>query len=284
MRLVFYSDSVYVKKSNSIYYKLDDLVQGSNLENLELSSATIYDHWANIQPLLSNININNYKSVEIRSDVKFDPVSIFPKQVFAIGTNYIDHAKEMRLPIPKSPVVFTKFQSCITGANASISLPSKTVDYENELTVVIGKRCRNVAVSDALEYVAGVTVGQDLSERTLQFANGNHFSLGKSFPRFAPIGPELVTLDEIDSVNNLKIKTRLNGKILQDSSTSQMIFNVNELISYLSSILQLFPGDLIFTGTPVGVGYSRSPAIYLKPNDVLVSEIENVTSQTIYFK
>jgi 2-keto-4-pentenoate hydratase/2-oxohepta-3-ene-1,7-dioic acid hydratase in catechol pathway len=196
-----------------------------------------------------------------------------PRQVFGIGLNFRDHAKEANLPEPKKPMVFTKFPSCVSGAEASVALTSDSVDWEVELVVVIGKLTAAVSASDALNYVAGYTVGQDISDRRLQFSDvPPQFSLGKSAPGFGPIGPWLVSRDAVDATQ-LDMSCDVNGQRMQSGNTRDMVFGVADLIAYLSARCTLLPGDLIFTGTPAGVGSVRNPRVYLKPGDLIRSEI-----------
>ncbi|MEO6570669.1 MAG: fumarylacetoacetate hydrolase family protein, partial [Ilumatobacteraceae bacterium] len=195
-----------------------------------------------------------------------------PRQVFAIGLNYIDHAREANMEVPDAPVVFTKFPSSVTGPFDDIELPEGTVDWEVELVVVIGREARHVGESDAWSHVAGLTMGQDVSERQLQLRPPSpQFNLGKSFPGFSPMGPALVTVDEFDDPDDIAVSCALNGVEMQTSSTRNMIFSVPSIISRLSATLTLFPGDVIFTGTPAGIGMSRRPPIFLKPGDELVT-------------
>lgn len=196
-----------------------------------------------------------------------------PRQVFGIGLNYRDHAKEANLPEPKKPMVFTKFPSCVSGAEASIALTSDSVDWEVELVVVIGRRAHAVPEADALSCVAGYCVGQDISDRRQQFSDvPPQFSLGKSAPGFGPIGPWLVARDAVDA-SQLELFCDINGQRMQSGNTRDMVFGVAPLIAYLSARCMLLPGDLIFTGTPAGVGSVRNPRVYLKPGDVIRSEI-----------
>lgn len=201
-----------------------------------------------------------------------------PRQVFAIGLNYRAHASESAMEALSLPAVFTKFPSSIVGPAATVELPpGGHVDWEVELVAVIGRPARHVAASDAWNHVAGVTAGQDLSERIRQL-DGQlpQFSLGKSFPGFAPIGPELVTVDELDDADDLAIACELDGEVVQDDRTSNMIHDVPSLIEHLSGILQLSPGDVIFTGTPSGVGFARDPKRRIEAGSTLVSRIEGV--------
>jgi 2-keto-4-pentenoate hydratase/2-oxohepta-3-ene-1,7-dioic acid hydratase in catechol pathway len=206
-----------------------------------------------------------------------------PTQVFGIGLNYRDHAAESGLPIPDRPATFTKFPTCITGPNATVELPSPAVDWEVELVVVIGVHAYRVGDDAAWSHIAGLAVGQDLSERVVQWAAGAQFSLGKSFPGFGPIGPFLVTPDEFANPDDLEISCTLNGEVMQKSRTSDMVFSVPRLVAELSAILPLLPGDVIFTGTPAGIGATRKPPVFLKPGDVLRSEIEGVGAITNRF-
>lgn len=200
-----------------------------------------------------------------------------PRQVFAVGLNYARHAKESNLPLPTTPMIFTKFQSAITGPTGHIALPSAKVDWEVELVVVIGSAARNVQESQAWDHVAGLTVGQDLSEREVQNAGSPpQFSMGKSFPGFAPIGPFVVTADEFDDPNDLEVTTCVDEEVRQNSRTSDLIFTIPQLIAHISSIATLYPGDLIFTGTPEGVGLGLSPQVYLAPGEELATTIESI--------
>jgi 2,4-didehydro-3-deoxy-L-rhamnonate hydrolase len=199
-----------------------------------------------------------------------------PIQVFGIGLNYRAHAAESGATLPSTPAMFTKFPTCITGPFVDVELPSGSVDWEVELVVVVGAEAHRVAAEDAWNHVAGLAVGQDLSERVVQFAAGAQFSLGKSFPRFGPIGPWLVTPDEFADPNDLQLMCDIDGEEMQNSRTSDMVFDVSQLIAELSAVLPLLPGDVIFTGTPAGVGVARQPARFLQPGEVLTSTIEGI--------
>jgi 2,4-diketo-3-deoxy-L-fuconate hydrolase len=201
-----------------------------------------------------------------------------PSQAFGIGLNYADHALEAGLQTPQSPLVFPKFTSCIAGPHDALFLDNDTVDWEVELVVVIGSGARNVKPAAAWAHVAGLTIGQDISDRALQFSDPStpQFGLGKSKPGYGPIGPVVVTTDELDDPSSLAITCAVNGEKMQDSNTNQLIFDVPALVCYLSSVVILRPGDLIFTGTPSGVGAMRTPPRYLRAGDVVVSEIEGI--------
>lgn len=199
-----------------------------------------------------------------------------PRQVAAIGLNYREHAVESGLAIPEHPVVFTKFPSSLVGPGAVVTLPSDGVDWEVELVVVIGREAHQVPVEKGWDHVAGLTVGQDLSWREVQTRGpAPQFSLGKSYPGFSPVGPVVVTPEELPDKDDLAIACSLDGEVLQDGRTSDLIFSVPELISRLSEALTLYPGDLIFTGTPCGVGMGREPRRFLVPG-TLTSSIEGV--------
>lgn len=210
-----------------------------------------------------------------------------PRQVFGIGANYRDHVEEaasqrghvgdVTALLPKEPLIFTKFRSSLSGPYDAIPLPSRNVDWEVELVVVMGRRAERVAEQDAWRYVAGLTVGQDISERVLQLAGpAPQFSMGKSFPGFGPMGPVLVTPDDFDDRDDLEIGCTLNGRVMQKGRTSGMVFSVAELVAYISTVCPLLPGDVIFTGTPAGVGAFRKPSVYLKPGDTLVSWVKGI--------
>ncbi|MBN9209299.1 MAG: fumarylacetoacetate hydrolase family protein [Microbacterium ginsengisoli] len=218
----------------------------------------------------------------------FDPTDLqaavpAPRQFFAIGLNYRDHAEETNTPLPPAPMVFTKFQSAIAGPRVDIPIVSDTVDYEAEMCVVISQGGRNIDAADAMAHVAGIAIGQDISDRGTQLAGpAPQFSLGKSHAGYAPVGPWLVTLDEVGSIDNLAIRTevrragRQNLETLQNGNTSDLIFSVPELIAYLSRFVEMLPGDVIMTGTPAGVAMAGGR--YLEVGDVLVTSIEGVGS------
>jgi len=199
-----------------------------------------------------------------------------PRQVFAIGLNYRSHAEETGMDVPAVPATFTKFPASLAGPYDEVTLSGDTVDWEVELVVVIGRRADRVAEADGWRHVAGLTVGQDLSDRTLQFAAGGQFALGKSHRRYGPLGPWLVTPDELPDRDDLALGCRVNGETMQEARTSDMVFGVPRLVAELSAVVSLLPGDVIFTGTPAGVGISRQPPRFLRPGDVLESWIEGI--------
>ncbi|MEU6355769.1 fumarylacetoacetate hydrolase family protein [Streptomyces sp. NPDC047072] len=200
-----------------------------------------------------------------------------PRQVFAVALNYPPHAAEAGFTPPAEPLVFTKFPACISGPDTTVALPPGKVDWEVELVAVVGRETYRVSEEHAWDAVAGLTVGQDLSERVTQLqGKPAQFSLGKSFPGFGPTGPVLVTPDEFDDPDDLEITGLLNNEAVQHDRTKSMIFPVPELIARLSAVLPLFPGDLVFTGTPAGVGNRMDPPRYLTADDELVSRIEGI--------
>lgn len=199
-----------------------------------------------------------------------------PRQVFGIGLNYRKHAAESGMDVPSVPATFTKFPTAISGPFADIPIHHEAVDWEVELVAVVGVRAEHVSEGDAWAHLAGVTVGQDISDRTLQFAAGMQFSLGKSRPGYAPIGPWLVTPDELDDPDDLALGCAIDGETVQDARTDDLIFDVPQLVAELSSILPLLPGDVIFTGTPEGVGMARTPPQGLAPGNVLDTWVDGV--------
>jgi 2,4-didehydro-3-deoxy-L-rhamnonate hydrolase len=200
-----------------------------------------------------------------------------PRQVFALGLNYAAHARESGHESAKPAPVFTKFPSCLAGPRGVIRLPSEFVDWEVELVVVIGRTAHHIDEKDAWAHVAGLTIGQDISERVVQSEGAvPQFSLGKSYPGFGPMGPHVVTTDEVSDPDDLELATVLNGTDMQRARTSQMLFGIAETLARLSRVCPLWPGDLVFTGTPGGVGNGRNPKVFLRPGDELVSQIQDI--------
>jgi len=222
------------------------------------------------------------KDVKIISEenIIYAPCVINPEKVICVGLNYVSHSEECNSNIPTSPVIFSKFNNALAAHNQPIVLPktAEKFDYEAELVIVIGKKAANITKEDALSYVFGYTIGNDLSARDLQFRTGQ-WLLGKTCDNFAPIGPYLVTADEIDSTN-LEITCKVNGVLRQSGNTSDMIFDCATIVSYLSQHMTLKPGDIIFTGTPSGVilGYPEEQQQWLKPGDEIIVSIEKIGS------
>ncbi|MDM5359106.1 fumarylacetoacetate hydrolase family protein [Peribacillus sp. ACCC06369] len=211
------------------------------------------------------------------SEVNVLPPIAQPEKIICVGLNYIDHCKETGMERPASPVIFSKYANAIAGHNDAIEIPinSTEVDFEAELAVVIGREAKHVSEEEANDYVFGYTIMNDISARDLQFQDGQ-WSRGKTADTFAPFGPVVVTHDEVGDPHNLAISLELNGEIMQDSNTSNLIFTVPKIISFLSQSMTLKPGDLIATGTPPGVGMGRNPKIWLKNGDRLNVSIEKI--------
>jgi 2-keto-4-pentenoate hydratase/2-oxohepta-3-ene-1,7-dioic acid hydratase in catechol pathway len=202
-----------------------------------------------------------------------------PQKIICIGLNYEDHAKESGTEVGEEPVIFNKFPTALRAHGEPIRLPAvgASVDYEAELVAVIGVGGKNIPREAALDHVAGYACGHDVSARDWQMHKpGGQWLLGKSFDTFAPLGPELVTADEVGDPLSLDIRLRLNGQVMQESNTDQLIFSIEFLVSYISNVCTLLPGDLIYTGTPPGVGFARKPPVLLKEGDVVEVEIERI--------
>ncbi len=265
------------------WIKVADLVN-SNPETTTLESVLRGVDGIDLELLREEIekfeNVNHSEASVVKSgDVRFRPLLTAPSKILCVGLNYAGHIKEFGHEYPSEPVIFSKASSALTSCSADIILPpvSERVDYEAELVVVIGKRGKDISESDALDYVAGYCCGNDVSARDWQKEKpSGQWFLGKSFDSFAPIGPQLVTKDEVGNPNNLKIESRLNGKVMQSACTSQFIYSVQRVISYISQVMTLEPCDLIFTGTPDGIGDVRKPPRYLSDGDVFEVEIEKL--------
>ena len=213
------------------------------------------------------------------ADVVLGPPVPRPRNSYGIGLNYRSHAAESNMELPENPLVFTKFPSCIVGPDSDVELRTETGDYEVELVVVIGKGGRDIPETEAWDHIVGVTCGQDISDRRLQFsAKPPHFDLGKSRDTYGPIGPVLVSTDQFDDPTQIDLSCTVNGEPRQSDNTRNLIFTVAQLVAYLSSISTLATGDLIFTGTPEGVGAASKN--YLKPGDIIVSSLQGVGTMT----
>jgi 2-keto-4-pentenoate hydratase/2-oxohepta-3-ene-1,7-dioic acid hydratase in catechol pathway len=221
----------------------------------------------------------------VRGTPRIGPCVANPQKFIAIGLNYSDHAAESNLAVPPEPVVFTKQVSCISGPNDDVTLPpkSKKSDWEVELGIVIGTRAKNIKKKDAMAHVAGYCTVNDLSEREFQTERSGQWTKGKSYDTFGPIGPWLVTTDEIKDPQKLKLWLELNGQKVQNGTTATMVFGVAHIVAYLSLFFTLMPGDIITTGTPPGVGMGMKPQRFLKPGDVMRVGIEGlgVQQQTV---
>lgn len=225
--------------------------------------------WAETHPISSSYPL---------ADLKLSMPIANPSKIICVGLNYMDHCREQNLEIPKSPVLFAKFPSTLIGHEQPITWSDKIssqVDYEAELAVIIGKTARNVTAERAYEYVAGYSIINDISARDVQFAD-QQWVRGKSFDTFCPMGPFFVTPDEIGNPMELPIRLSLNGKVMQESNTNEMIFKLPYLIEFITQTCTLLPGDIISTGTPAGVGVFQDPKVLLKPGDLLEVEIDGL--------
>jgi 2,4-didehydro-3-deoxy-L-rhamnonate hydrolase len=244
----------------------------------------IYDDWADFRAWADDLDDTigtGIGAATSAAEVVVDPAALgspvpAPRQVFGIGLNYQSHADESGATVPTVPATFTKFPASLTGPFDDVTLSGGTVDWEVELVVVIGPTADRVAEAEGWRYVAGLAVGQDVSDRTVQFAAGAQFSLGKSYRGYGPIGPWLVTPDEVDDPDDLALGCAIDGETVQEARTSDLIFGVPRLIAELSAVVLLLPGDVIFTGTPAGVGFTRQPARFLQPGETVESWVEGV--------
>lgn len=232
----------------------------------------IYDNWSDFSEWAATVTNT---TAPLDEAALGNPVPQ-PRQVFGIGLNYKSHAEESGMEIPSVPAAFTKFPASLSGPFDAVEIVGPAVDWEAELVVVIGTRADRVAEADGWHHVAGLTVGQDISDRVLQFEAGSQFSLGKSRRGYGPIGPWLVTPDELDNPDDLAVGCSVNGTTKQSARTGDLIFSVASLIAELSAILPLLPGDVIFTGTPSGIGATRQPAEFLAEGDVLETWVEGI--------
>ncbi|NEN07972.1 fumarylacetoacetate hydrolase family protein [Diaminobutyricibacter tongyongensis] len=242
----------------------------------------VYERWDAFRAWADGVTITRGSPGEsaLPAPTEFDAVVPRPRQVFAVGLNYRAHALESGLELPDAPLVFTKFPASIAAPVGILELPTDQVDWEVELTVVIGREARRVTPAAAWDHVAGLTAAQDYSARDVQLAGGSapQFSVGKSFAGFLPLGPVLTTPDEYPDRDDIELSCRVNGETVQSSTTADLIFPVPELVSYLSHVLTLYPGDLILTGTPSGVGLGMKPPRYLRPGDVVDTVVAGVGS------
>ncbi|MBG98912.1 MAG: 5-oxopent-3-ene-1,2,5-tricarboxylate decarboxylase [Solibacterales bacterium] len=221
--------------------------------------------------------VTSPREVFSRLDVELLAPVPTPQKFICIGLNYLDHAIESGKEVPTTPVIFTKYNNAVIGPGHPIELPSVSdqVDYEAEFAFVIGKSGKNIRAEDWEEYVFGYTIVHDVSARDWQLAT-SQWTIGKTFDTFGPMGPELVSKEEITDPHNLRISLELNGQVLQDSNTSQLIFNIPALVEHLSKVMTLSPGDVVSTGTPPGVGMARKPPIFMKPGDDVAITIEGI--------
>ncbi len=235
----------------------------------------------NFETILKLKNINLEKLPELSKTDRIGPCVEKPGKFVAIGLNYSDHAAETGAKVPSEPIVFMKATSCISGPDDDIELApnSKKLDWEVELGIVIGKETKNISEKEAANYIIGYCLVNDISEREWQIEKMGQWIKGKSHDTFGPIGPYLVTVDEIKDINNLNLSLDVNGKRMQTGNTNKMIFNVYHIVSYLSKFMSLQPGDIITTGTPPGVGMGKKPQVFLKAGDKIRLSIDNLGEQ-----
>ena len=257
------------------------LVEGENYYDLETLSSGKFDK--DTSNALNNLNglselskdLSKSEPTGLLRNVRIDAPISAPKNCYAVGLNYKNHAEEAGMDIPAVPMIFTKHTTCLVGPNATIEMRSDHVDYEAELVVVIGNTGKDIQKDKAWDHVAGLCVGQDISDRTVQFSSKPpQFNLGKSFDTFGPMGPYLISPDLLEDKDSLQIECKVNEEIRQKDNTNDLIFNIPSIISYLSEILTLNTGDVIFTGTPGGVGVMEGK--FLKEGDVLRTSIEGI--------
>lgn len=285
MRLVMYESNGQWRPGIAIENKVVNSVAAAEAAYLLMDASSISNRaiiqWAPEQQ--AQLEQGAFKladsaqaEVYLSGDVLLGPPIPDPDKIICLGLNYRTHAEESGLATYEVPILFAKYRNALTGPTSPIILPSmsKEVDYEAELAVVIGKRCKNVSSGDALNYVAGYMALNDVSARDLQFRTSQWLS-GKTLDTFAPCGPALV-INEINDPQNLDISTRLNGQISQQSNTCHMISSVTDTIAYISQLMTLEPGDIIATGTPEGVGFKRKPPVYLHDGDIVEIEIERI--------
>lgn len=255
------------------FYDLEKISEG----NLSHDTTDALFHLEELDEL--NNKLNDLEATGKISEAEFDAPVSFPKNCYAVGLNYRNHAEEANMTIPEVPMVFTKHTSCLVGATADVEMRSNYVDYEAELVVVIGLSGKDISKDQAWNHVAGLCVGQDISDRPAQFASTPPmFNLGKSFDTFGPVGPALVSPDSLPNKESLVIECKVNDEIRQNDNTDDLIFDVPTIISYLSEIVTLNTGDVIFTGTPGGVGVSQGK--FLKDGDIITTSIEGLGTLT----
>jgi 2-keto-4-pentenoate hydratase/2-oxohepta-3-ene-1,7-dioic acid hydratase in catechol pathway len=239
-----------------------------------------------IERLAGWLKINHGNIPLIPNEIRLGPPMTRPSKIVCVGLNYAKHAAESGMEVPKEPVLFFKSTSSIVGPNDDLIIPrgSDKTDWEVELAIVIGKKASYVAEENAYSHIAGYVLHNDYSERAFQIEKQGQWCKGKGCDTFAPLGPFIITSDEIENPNNLDLWLKLNGKIMQSSNTSDFIFNVQEVVSYISQFMTLLPGDIISTGTPSGVGLGLEPPVYLKPGDVVELGIEGLGASKQHVK
>ena len=273
MKLIRFGDAGSEKPGLLIddrYYDLSDFGEDYNEQFFETGGLSRLQHY---------VKTNQTQLKELNKETRLGPPVNRPSKIVCIGLNYADHAKETNATAPQEPVIFLKSTTAITGPNDPIVIPknSSKTDWEVELAVVIEKKAKYVEEKNALDYVAGYCLHNDVSEREFQLERGGTWDKGKGCDTFAPLGPFLATKDEIEDVNHLRLWLSVNGKMMQDSNTSHFIFNISTLVSYVSQFMTLLAGDIISTGTPAGVGLGQKPSpVYLRPGDLVELGIDGL--------
>ena len=226
-------------------------------------------------------NTNSNKLPEISKKIRIGACVSNPQKFIGIGLNYSDHAEETGMKPPKEPIIFIKANSCISGPNDNVIIPNNShkTDWEIELGIIIGKKAKYIAEKESFNHIFGFCIVNDISEREFQLERSGQWDKGKGSDTFGPIGPYMVTKDEITNVQDLNLKLKVNGKIMQEGNTKKMIFGVEYIVSYLSNFITLYPGDIITTGTPPGVGMAKKPEVFLKPGDEMILEIDGLGIQ-----
>lgn len=270
--LIDLEEALRENPNNQVHTNIMEVIEGGND-----ALSVIKDYIANLPTK------NNPNYIRDEEEVEWGPCVTQPNKIICVGLNYRKHADETKSPYPEVPILFSKFNNTLTRHKCEIAVPKVTqrLDYEVELGIVIGREAKYVSKENALDHVFGYCTANDLSARDLQ-KKTHQWLLGKTCDDFSPIGPYLVTADEVSNPNNLQLKTYVNGEKRQDSNTSDMIFYVDEIVSYISQHMTLTPGDVILTGTPEGViiGYPREKRVYLKPGDVVTVEVEKLGTLT----
>lgn len=292
MKLVAFKSNGKVKLGVKVKRGIIDIEEALTLKKEDLIPTDIMEVIASIdakerlEAYVNQLVDNQEISFLNEESLSWAPCVTQPSKIICVGLNYKKHAEEVKLPHPEVPILFNKFPNALAGHKEEIKIPPVTnrVDYEVELGIVIGKEAKNVSKEEALDYVFGYCTTNDLSARDLQKQTGQ-WMIGKTSDGFAPIGPYLVTKDEIENPNQLELKTMVNGEVRQQSNTEDMIFSCEELISYISKHMTLHPGDLILTGTPEGViiGMPKEERVYLKEGDEVTVEVEQLGSLTNTF-
>ena len=226
-------------------------------------------------------NTNSNKLPEISKKIRIGACVSNPQKFIGIGLNYSDHAEETGMKPPKEPIIFIKANSCISGPNDNVIIPNNSLktDWEIELGIIIGKKAKYIAEKESFNHIFGFCIVNDISEREFQLERSGQWDKGKGSDTFGPIGPYMVTKDEITNVQDLNLKLKVNGKIMQEGNTKKMIFGVEYIVSYVSNFMTLYPGDIITTGTPPGVGMAKKPEVFLKPGDEMILEIDGLGIQ-----